>query len=60
MNKKCVKICTPRALPSGDIIALAIDENFSSLLTLKQKFRTNKRHCIVWLSFNIFSLSPLG
>ena len=34
MNKKCVKICTTRALPSGDIIALTIDENFSSLLNI--------------------------
>jgi len=46
MNKKCVKICTPStpgqyletksfspsALPSGDIIALTIDEGFSAFL----------------------------
>ena len=34
MNKKCVKIYTPRALPSGDLIALAIDESFSAFLNI--------------------------
>jgi len=42
------------------LIALAIDENFSALFTLKYKFRTNKRQGVVWLSFNIVNLSPLG
>ena len=48
MNKKCEKIYTPSTpghlletksfspsvLPSGDIIALAIDENFSALFSI--------------------------
>jgi len=34
MNKKCEKIYTPKAPPSGDIIALAIDENFSAIFSL--------------------------
>jgi len=33
MNKKCVKTYTPRALPSGDIIALDIDESFYALFS---------------------------
>ena len=35
------------------LIALAIDENFSALFTLKYKFRTNKRQGVVWLSFSL-------
>jgi hypothetical protein len=35
MNKKCVKIYTPRVLPTGELIAPAIDENFSALFKLK-------------------------
>jgi hypothetical protein len=34
MNKKCVKTYTPRALPSGDLIALAIDKNFSAFFSV--------------------------
>jgi hypothetical protein len=34
MNKKCEKIYTPRAPASGDVIALAIDENFSVLFSI--------------------------
>jgi len=34
MNKKCVKTYTPGALPSGDLIALAIDENFSAFFSV--------------------------
>ncbi|MGE4594004.1 MAG: hypothetical protein AAEF23_00625 [Gammaproteobacteria bacterium] len=41
MSTKCVKICTPRALPTGEI-ALAIDKDFSAFFTLiEYKFRTN-------------------
>ena len=43
-NKKCVKIYTPRAFPSGDLIAITIDESFSAFFTLKYKFpQTNAK-----------------
>ena len=58
MNKKCVKICTPRALPSGDIIALAIDKSFSALFTLKYKFRTNSAVALFGLALT-FLISAL-
>jgi hypothetical protein len=31
MNKNIVKICTPRALPTGALIVLTIDKNFCAI-----------------------------